>query len=91
VRQSWRVQRLARKSSYIMSNLAVSLEHFGVLIGNPYAEARKLDWQIDNSAQNAETSYAFSVQAVPEPGSLALLCAGLGILGVTARRRRSAK
>jgi hypothetical protein len=32
---------------------------------------------------------AFTVTAVPEPESYAMLLAGLGLLGVAARRRRN--
>lgn len=74
--------------AYILRNLAVPFEHYGALVGNPYGNAGKLDWRINTAALSADADYAFSIQAVPEPGSLALLCAGLGVLGVTARRRK---
>jgi hypothetical protein len=49
----------------------------------------------DNSGQNLAdpnlnvTLYHYSVAAVPEPESYALLLAGLGVLGVVAKRRRN--
>jgi hypothetical protein len=39
---------------------------------------------------NADYQDLLTVSAVPEPGSLAIIMAGLGVIGFTARRRRQA-
>ena len=42
------------------------------------------------TSENAQTTlqFGFSISAVPEPGTYAMLLAGLGVLGVVVRRRR---
>jgi hypothetical protein len=41
-------------------------------------------------ARQDTASFAVSVTAVPEPENYAMLLAGLGVVGVTVRRRRAA-
>ena len=67
--------------------------------GNPFGNvaATKLVFTAVNSnlcqtqgACNNQSDYVLSsVTAVPEPGTYALLVAGLGVVGFAARRRRA--
>lgn len=42
----------------------------------------------DNAQGAAYTNYAFRIAAVPEPETLAMMIAGLGLLGAVARRKK---
>ncbi len=62
-------------------------EFLDVEIGDPLAiGANQIDWAIDGLSAGDRLS--ISVSAVPEPGSVALLLAGLGVVAWVARRRQ---
>jgi hypothetical protein len=65
-------------------------ETFGWLVGDPYLTGGDLaDWTINTTGLSSRGSYALRVQAVPEPGVLAMMGAGLGLLGFVRRRRKA--
>ena len=68
---------LANAESYVISLTQPAKLYFYLKDGE--------NWYYDNSG-----GMSFSIQAVPEPESYALMLAGLGILGVVAGRRRYA-
>lgn len=57
-----------------------------VFLGNPFGELLQ-DWQIGVTNLSVGSSYSLTVSAVPEPGAMALVLAGLGFSGLLARRR----
>jgi len=64
-------------------------EFLDLEIGNVLGStAGALDWRIGNTAFNPGDRFSITV-AIPEPGTYALMLAGLGLVGWLARRRRS--
>ncbi len=62
-----------------------------LLSGYPLAAGAYSFWIQDFNLGTAPYNLRFSVAAVPEPGTSALLLAGCGLLGLVAGRRRSQK
>jgi hypothetical protein len=66
-------------------------EFLDLEIGNVLGTtAGALDWRIDNTAFTAGDRFSITV-AIPEPGTYALMGAGLGLVGWLARRRSRAQ
>jgi hypothetical protein len=66
------------------------VEFFDVELGNVYGTTpAALDWKIDQAAFQVGDRLTLSVTPVPEPGTVALLAGGLGVVGWLARRRRA--
>lgn len=64
-------------------------EFLDVEIGNVLGTtAGALDWRIDNTGFNPGDRFSITV-AIPEPGTYAMLLAGLGLVGWLARRRQA--
>ncbi len=65
-----------------------SPEYLDVAIGNPTGINGRTDWQISPVSLRAGDVLTFTT-AVPEPGTYALMLAGLAAVGFVARRRQN--
>lgn len=63
-------------------------EPFGLDLGAPFAASGTVDWLLAPSGAQAGDRMTLVLSAVPEPGTLLTLSAGLAALGLLRRRRR---
>lgn len=83
---SSQVSENADASQHIYST---SFAGSGAIPAGTFVSFEDLDTRVSDHDYNDTAFVVTGVVAVPEPGNLALLMAGLGLLGFMARRRRS--
>jgi hypothetical protein len=58
-------------------------------IGNPLLSNNEINWGLSTTGFAAGQTYDFTIQAIPEPSEIAMMLAGLGMVGAMVRRRSS--
>ena len=89
------VDRSFGGSSVVSLNGANALVHFSspefldTTLGNPLAQSGLVNWTIDTAGLRLNDSLTVTIATpVPEPGTLAMMLAGMGLLAWSARRVR---
>lgn len=80
---------LSRAGGIAQITLAQPGEGYGLEIGDVFGNAGTADWTLQLNGLRVGQQFSLTVSAVPEPESVALMLAGLGVIGAVRARRRA--